>query len=75
MLEAAELDGAGHLRKLWSFVLPMSKPAVITVALIAVIDEWNDFIWPLLVTNTLDMRTMPIGLMFLKQSEGLDDWA
>lgn len=74
VLEAAELDGAGHLRKLWSFVLPMSKPAVITVALIAVIDEWNDFIWPLLVTNTLDMRTMPIGLMFLKQTEGLDDW-
>lgn len=74
VLEAAELDGAGHLRKLWSFVLPMSKAGVITVALIAVIDEWNDFIWPLLVTNTLEMRTMPIGLMYLKESEGLDNW-
>jgi sn-glycerol 3-phosphate transport system permease protein len=74
VIEAAELDGAGHLRRLLNFVVPMSRPAVITVALIAVIDEWNDFIWPMLITNTLDMRTMPIGLMYLKQAEGLDDW-
>ncbi|MGW0177302.1 carbohydrate ABC transporter permease [Rhodococcus sp. NPDC003322] len=74
VLEAAELDGCGHLRRLTRFVLPMSKPAVVTVALIAVIDEWNDFIWPLLVTNSLQMRTLPIGLMFLKESEGVDQW-
>ncbi|MFD6860025.1 carbohydrate ABC transporter permease [Rhodococcus sp. NPDC060090] len=74
VLEAAELDGCGHLRRLIHFVLPMSKPAVVTVALIAVIDEWNDFIWPLLVTNTLQARTLPIGLMFLKETEGVDQW-
>lgn len=74
VLEAAELDGCGHLRRLAYFVLPMSRPAVITVALIAVIDEWNDFIWPLLVTNTLQARTLPIGLMFLKETEGVDQW-
>ncbi|NLE82057.1 MAG: carbohydrate ABC transporter permease [Rhodococcus sp.] len=74
VLEAAELDGCGHLRRLTHFVLPMSKPAVVTVALIAVIDEWNDFIWPLLVTNTLQARTLPIGLMFLKETEGVDQW-
>jgi sn-glycerol 3-phosphate transport system permease protein len=74
VLEAAELDGCGHLRRLVHFVLPMSRPAVVTVALIAVIDEWNDFIWPLLVTNTLQARTLPIGLMFLKESEGVDQW-
>lgn len=74
VLEAAELDGCGHVRRLVHFVLPMSKPAVVTVALIAVIDEWNDFIWPLLVTNTLQARTLPIGLMFLKETEGVDQW-
>ncbi|GBF16804.1 L-arabinose transport system permease protein AraQ [Rhodococcus sp. Br-6] len=74
VLEAAELDGCGHLRRLTHFVLPMAKPAVVTVALIAVIDEWNDFIWPLLVTNSVQMRTLPIGLMFLKETEGVDQW-
>ncbi|PYI39249.1 glycerol-3-phosphate ABC transporter permease [Arthrobacter psychrolactophilus] len=74
VMEAAELDGAGHLRRLFSFVLPMSIPAVVTVALIAVIDDWNEFIWPMLVTNTVEMRTMPIGLMYLKQTEGMNDW-
>lgn len=74
VLEAAELDGCGHFRRLTRFVLPMAKPAVVTVALIAVIDEWNDFIWPLLVTNSLQMRTLPIGLMFLKETEGVDQW-
>jgi multiple sugar transport system permease protein/sn-glycerol 3-phosphate transport system permease protein len=74
VMEAAELDGAGHLRKLFYFALPMSVPAVVTVALIAVIDEWNDFIWPLLVTNSVQMRTLPIGLMALKESEGVDNW-
>jgi multiple sugar transport system permease protein/sn-glycerol 3-phosphate transport system permease protein len=74
VMEAAELDGAGHLRRLLHFALPMSIPAVVTVGLIAVIDDWNEFIWPMLVTNTLDMRTMPIGLMYLKQTEGMNDW-
>ena len=52
----------------------MMIEAVVTVALIAVIDEWNDFIWPLLVTNSVQMRTLPIGLMFLKETEGVDQW-
>jgi sn-glycerol 3-phosphate transport system permease protein len=74
VLEAAELDGAGHLRRLFRFVVPMSLPAVATVALVAAIDEWNDFIWPLLITNTVQMRTLPIGLMYLKETEGVDQW-
>lgn len=74
VMEAAELDGAGHLRKLFYFALPMSTPAVVTVGLIAVIDEWNNFIWPLLVTNSVQMRTLPVGLMSLKESEGVSNW-
>ncbi|MDQ0744496.1 sn-glycerol 3-phosphate transport system permease protein [Clavibacter sp. B3I6] len=74
VLEAAELDGAGHLRKLFSFVLPMSLPALATVALIAVIDEWNDFVWPLIITNSVNMRTLPVGLMYLKANDGVTAW-
>jgi len=74
VFEAAEVDGAGHLRKLVSFVLPMSVPAVATVALVAVIDEWNNFVWPLIITNSVNMRTLPIGLMYLKSNEGLTNW-
>ena len=74
VLEAAELDGAGHTRKLFSLVLPMSLPAVATVGLIAVIDEWNSFVWPLIITNSVNMRTLPIGLMYLKSNDGLTSW-
>lgn len=74
VLEAAEVDGAGHVRRLINFVVPMSAPALVTVTLLAVIDEWNGFIWPLIVTNSDAMRTVPVGLLFLKANEGVDDW-
>lgn len=74
VFEAAEVDGAGHLRKLLSFVVPMSVPSIATVALVAIIDEWNNFVWPLIATNSLKMRTLPIGLMYLKQNDGVEAW-
>ncbi|WP_210418191.1 carbohydrate ABC transporter permease [Ruania zhangjianzhongii] len=75
LLEAAQVDGASHLRRLVQIVLPISRPIVVTVAILAVIDEWNSFIWPLIVTNTDSMRTLPIGLYFLKAEEGgVADW-
>jgi len=72
--EAAKVDGAGHLRTLAQIVLPMCKPMIVTVAVIAVVDMWNDFIWPLIVTNTTDMRTLPIGLLYLRSTEGYTNW-
>ncbi|GAB2958271.1 carbohydrate ABC transporter permease [Nonomuraea fastidiosa] len=74
VLEAAQIDGAGHLRTIWSFIMPMSRPAIITVGLIALIDEWNNFVWPLIVTNSVNMRTLPIGLLYLKENDGINDW-
>lgn len=72
--DAAKVDGAGHLRTLFQVVLPMCKPMLVTVAVIAVVDMWNDFIWPLIVTNTVDMRTLPIGLLYLRSTEGYTNW-
>lgn len=74
MIEAARVDGAGHLRVLWSIVLPVTRPVVITVSLIYVVSGWNEYLWPLIITNTLDMRTLPIGLSYLKDTEGNTAW-
>ncbi|MFC5236911.1 carbohydrate ABC transporter permease [Pseudonocardia zijingensis] len=72
--DAASVDGAGHWRTLWQVVLPMSRPMLATVLVITAVEEWNNFVWPLIVTNTAEMRTLPIGLLFLKDEEGLSNW-
>ena len=69
ILEAAEIDGAGHWRRLWSIVAPVSAPSIATVALVTVVSEWNDYIWPLIITNNTDMMTLPVGLTFLSNSD------
>lgn len=72
--DAAAVDGAGHLRTLWRVVLPMSRPMLVAVVVITAVEEWNNFVWPLIVTNTANMRTLPIGLLILKDEEGLANW-
>lgn len=72
--DAAKVDGAGHLRILWTVVLPMSRPMVVTVAVIALVTKWNDFVWPLVSTSTDTMRTLPVGLMMIKDTEGFTNW-
>jgi sn-glycerol 3-phosphate transport system permease protein len=74
MIEAARVDGAGHLRILWSVVMPVSRPVIVTVALIYVVAGWNEYLWPLIVTNSLEMRTLPIGLNYLRDTEGNTAW-
>lgn len=74
VLDAAKVDGAGHLRTLASIVLPLAKPAIISFGLISIVTKWNDFLWPLLVTNTREMRVLPIGIYWLKVEEGAIDW-
>ncbi|MBI3913229.1 MAG: carbohydrate ABC transporter permease [Chloroflexi bacterium] len=62
LFDAAVMDGATHLRFLWSVVLPLSKPALITSALLTFLGSWNALIWPLLVTNSPQMRPIQVGL-------------
>jgi multiple sugar transport system permease protein len=68
--EAAYLDGAGHFRFLFQIIVPLSRPPIATIALLKFIGSWNAFLWPLLVTNRPEMRTVSIGLMSLMQDEG-----
>lgn len=74
ILEAAELDGAGHWRKLWRFVVPMSTPTIAAVTLVSVVTEWNDYLWPFLVIDRPDKMTLPIGLTLLKNIDGMTNW-
>jgi len=69
ILEAAELDGAGHWRRLWRVVVPVSIPSIATVGLVTVVSEWNDYIWPLIITDRPESMTLPVGLTLLQNSE------
>ena len=71
--EAAFVDGAGHVRVFFRLVLPLSKPAVATVAVFSFMGSWNNFLWPLIVINTPEMMTLPLGLSSLS-SRFVTDW-
>jgi len=69
LLEAAELDGAGHWRRLWRIVVPVSTPTIATVALVIIVNEWNNFLWPLVIIDSPDKMTLPVGLNLLRSIE------
>ncbi|XNQ43241.1 carbohydrate ABC transporter permease [Georgenia phoenicis] len=69
IFEAAELDGAGHGRKLFQIAVPVSVPAIATVALVTVVNEWNSFLWPLIIIDSPDKMTLPVGLNLLQSVE------
>jgi sn-glycerol 3-phosphate transport system permease protein len=69
ILEAAELDGASHLRRLFQVVVPISLPSIATVTLVTVVNEWNDYLWPLVITNDPAHMTLPVGLAYLQSAE------
>jgi multiple sugar transport system permease protein len=62
LFDAARIDGAGHLRYLWSVVLPNSLPALTTVALFNYLASWNAFLWPLLMTSQDELRPVQVGI-------------
>lgn len=69
LFEAAELDGAGHFRKLFQIAVPVSLPAISTVSLVTIVNEWNSFLWPLIITDTRDRMTLPVALNQLRSVE------
>jgi len=74
ILDAAKVDGASHLRMLWSIVTPLAMPAIISFGMLSVVAKWNDFLWPLIVTNAKEMRVLPIGIRGLILEEGSIEW-
>ncbi|MFF1308694.1 carbohydrate ABC transporter permease [Streptomyces sp. NPDC058307] len=68
VLEAAEIDGAGKLRTLWSIVLPMSRPVLGVVSIFALVAVWQDFLWPLMVFSDTDKQPISVALVQLSQN-------
>jgi multiple sugar transport system permease protein len=60
--ESARVDGASRLKVLWRIVLPLSAPALATLAALTFLDSWNNFLWPLIVVTSNNQMTLPLGL-------------
>jgi multiple sugar transport system permease protein len=67
--EAAIIDGCSRFGVLTRIVLPLCKPAMVTLGLFQFMFSWNSFMWPLIVTNRSSMRTLQVGLALLRAEE------
>ncbi len=66
LLEAARIDGASLIQVFIKIVLPLSVPVIITAGLMIFVTEWNNYLWPLLVTRSPDVRTIQVALAYFK---------
>jgi ABC-type glycerol-3-phosphate transport system permease component len=69
LYEAATIDGCGRTRYLWSILLPLSRPALGTLAVYAFLNTWNQYYWPLLVIDAPEWRTTQVGITVFRSSE------
>jgi multiple sugar transport system permease protein len=60
--DAARIDGAGEWTIFWRIAVPLAKPALATFALFAFIDAWKAFLWPLVITRSMGLRTVEVGI-------------
>lgn len=72
--EAARMDGAGTWQVYWRVILPLSKPALVAAGIMTLFATWTDFFWPLISTNSMEMRTLEVGLTVFKNSYGGNNW-
>jgi len=68
--DAARIDGCSRFRFLFTIMVPLSKPAIFTVALFKFLGSWNSFTWVLIMTNKATMRTVPVGLRVFSSEVG-----
>ncbi|MDD9266838.1 carbohydrate ABC transporter permease [Paenibacillus sp. GCM10023248] len=62
IMESAKIEGCSQFTIYWRIILPLSKTVLAVMAILTFMDSWNTFFWPLLVTNTMDMQTIQVGL-------------
>ena len=68
--EAAEIDGASPWRLFWDIILPMTRPGLITLAVLTFVGNYNSFFWPLVMLRTVSNYTLPVGLLFFDSTYG-----
>lgn len=74
IIEAARMDGAGTFRLLFRVVLPLSGPTMVAFAIITLVTEWNEYLWPFLMTDDSSVAPLPVGLTLLQNTEGYTNW-
>jgi len=75
LIDAAVMDGANHFQILRHIMLPLSRPALVTFGLLTFTWRWNDYFWPLIMTNSKLMRTLPVGVALMRAGpEGGCKW-
>ena len=74
LIEAARIDGCAELRIFMQIVLPMSKPPFATLGIFTFMQSWNNFIWPLIVVKSDEMRTIPLAIASLSQGLYVMSW-
>lgn len=74
IIEAARMDGAGPIKLLLRVVLPLSWPTLVAFALITVVNEWNEYLWPYLMSDDEKTAPLPVGLTFLQNNDGVTNW-
>jgi len=68
--KAAKLDGCSDFKYLLTIMIPMSMPTIVSVGILKFINSWNSYLWPLIVTNTVEMRTLPVALAVFSNEAG-----
>lgn len=74
MYEASQIAGISRFRFFWNVVLPVSKTPLVTLSVYSFLTTWNMYLWPLLVTNTEQARTVQIGIKQMQSNEIASDW-
>lgn len=74
LIEAARLDNANELMIVYKLMLPLSKPAMATIVLFSFVSHWNEYFWPLVMTNSTAVRPLTVGVAMLKDVEGMVNW-
>ena len=70
LIEAARMDGAGEIRIVLTIIAPLIKTTLATVAMLLFLSSWNDFLWPVIIINSRDLRTLPVGIALFKDPYG-----
>jgi sn-glycerol 3-phosphate transport system permease protein len=73
--EAARVEGASALQTLWRVYVPLARPVYVAFALVSVSYHWNNFLWPLVVTNSVESRPLTVGLQVFASTDQGIDWA
>ena len=68
LLEAARMDGASEWRTFWTVVLPLARPGLAALGIFTFMNVWNSFLWPIIVLNTAELYTLPVGLKTLQDA-------